>query len=372
MRIKRFHARDMAGAMQMVKAELGPDAVILGTRELKDPLPGGLCVEVTAGVGLPGASSPKKALAEPGPKKEKAGDGSVSLKNLEGGLAELRELVLDLTHRSSLSEQLRNKKGMVGLYRKLVEAELDPRLARSLVERAAVANNGGPRNPVEVLRKQLAGRIKVSRPLEGRNAVRRLALVGPSGVGKTTTLAKLAALVSGRDKKKVALIGLDPYRLGAAEQLKTYARIIGLPVRTAGDVSEFRQALELFEDAELVLIDTAGRCLSRRDSMDELLAAVDGVDGFGALLVLSAATKDRDLAAAIRTAGELPVAGLAVTKIDETGAYGNVINNLIKFKVPAAYLTNGQKVPDDIMPADPKGLADLVLDRCVGGRGMTL
>ncbi|MBF0530251.1 MAG: flagellar biosynthesis protein FlhF [Deltaproteobacteria bacterium] len=366
MQIKRFQARDIKTAIQMVKTDLGPDAVILTTREIKDRSEGGPIVEVTAGGGYPAKDRPAAGQPKtpdnlsPEAQSTKA-DWGPAFKGLEGGLVEIKELLLDLTHRASLSERLRDQQIMVRLYRDLLAAELDPTIARALVEKAAEGNGSGS-DPWKILEHFLIKQLKVSPvlPKEGRSGCRHLAIVGPSGSGKTTTLAKLAAYWTARHQKKVAIINLDTFRLGASEQVRTYARIMGLPVRVAQDRDELKQAIELFENVDLVLIDTSSRALLQAEALSELSGLLDIIPGLAVLLVLSATTKDRDLAVAIQRASSLPVDSLIVSKIDETDRYGNIINNLIKYKKPVSFLTNGQKVPDDLIPVTANRLADLI------------
>jgi flagellar biosynthesis protein FlhF len=376
MQIKRFKARDVRTALNMVKEELGPEAVILSTREIKDRGDLGPAFEVTAGAGYHppsptaavkaytaagGYASPSPASANPAKAAKPSEEKGPSLAGLGTELAEIKGLILDMTHRAGLTDRLRDRPDMVRLYRELLERELDPALARGLVEKVAEQSNGGGA-PYELLNRRLRRLLKTNRPFGGGEPAgpRHMALVGPSGVGKTTTLAKLAAHFSMKEQRKVAIISLDTFRLGAADQLRTYARIMGLPVRVVQDREEFRQAMELFENMDLVLIDTSGRCLTHRESMDELRGALGDLPSAKVLLVLSAATKDRDLAWAIEQTEKLPVEGLVISKLDETRAYGNVVNNLIKYKKPVSFLTNGQKVPEDIIPATPDRLAGLI------------
>jgi flagellar biosynthesis protein FlhF len=365
MRIKRFRARDVQTALRMVKEELGPDAVILSTRELKDGNePAG--VEVTAGIGYEGAPNPRDPYGLNSKKQKNretktapAETGS-DLRKLEGGLKEIKDLLLDMTHREGLSEKYREQPAAVRLYRGLTEADLDPAIARTLVERAAdvAARNGG--QPAKTLQDQLVKHFKALHAGAKSKPKKHIAIVGPSGVGKTTTLAKLAAYYNGRRNMKAALISLDGFRLGAAEQIRTYARIMGLPVRVAGDRQEFFEAIDLFEDMDRVLIDTSGRALNRPEERRELSDMFADVPNLEVMLVLSALTKDRDLAATIKRAGPFGVSSLVVSKIDETQSYGNVVNNLLRFKLPVSFMTNGQKVPDDLVPATPVKLAALI------------
>lgn len=366
--IKRFRAGDTQSALHLVKEAMGPDAVILSTRELKNDGGPGTIFEITAGVGYQQGNRPlrndppereKDIICEPAPD---APDYGPAIKGLESGLAEVKDLLLDLTHRSNLSERMRSRTDMVRLYRELLDAELDPAIARVLVEKMAAEGNGGGADKKHILKKGLAGLLMADFPVkfQSNRGPSHVTFVGPSGVGKTTTLAKLAAYWSVKRKKKVALISLDTFRLGAAEQLRTYARIMGLPVRVVQGRDEFFQAIDLFENMDLVLIDTSGRSLLKAETMRELNDMIGDLEEAIVLLVISAVTKDRDIAAAIQKAEVLAVKSLVVTKIDETQRFGNVINNLIKFKKPVSFLTNGQKVPDDLIPATPSRLAELI------------
>ena len=229
------------------------------------------------------------------------------------------------------------------------------------MKKTGTETNGNGTDPRIVLRKKMARLIKVAgAPAKPAPSSRLITLVGPSGVGKTTTIAKLAALWSRYNKNKVALISLDTLRLGAAEQLKTYARIMGLPVRITQDRNEFRQALDMFHNMDVILLDTPGRTLAKTETIAELALLLGDLEQVSVMLVISAATKDRDIAATIRQAEMLSVDSLIISKIDETQRYGNVVNNLIKTKKPVSFLTNGQKVPDDIIEATPGRLAELI------------
>ncbi len=179
-----------------------------------------------------------------------------------------------------------------------------------------------------------------------------IALVGATGVGKTTTVAKLAAhyaMRHGRDR--VALITTDNYRIGSQEQLRTFARILGVPMRAASDAAELAEILAGLTDYGLVLIDTAG--LSQRDlRIEEQFATLRGVGReIRSYLVLSAITQRAGLEEVIGVFGEMGVAGCILTKLDEAASLGEVLSAVIQHKLPVAYLGVGQRVPEDLNPA---------------------
>lgn len=372
MRIKSYSALDMGTALKKVKNELGPEAIILSTRRIPDESGLGAVVEVTAmppqnghggANGKNGHSGARHGPAARAP--QPARPASAVLEEALGGeISQIKSMLLNLTYRTRLPEKLREKTELTDMLHLLMENEVDENLAQGLVARVGAELNGGGVPARQILKAKLARLLKTTAPLEpsGPGEPPLVAvLVGPSGCGKTTTTAKLAASMQLKKKHRVAIISLDAYRLGAAEQLRTYSHIMGLPFRLAQDKDEFKQSIELFEDMDLILVDTPGRCLAEEARLDELGRMMELAPGARSLLVASATTKDRALAAAIRRAEPLDQSGLIITMLDETDAYGNVINNLVKFKQPVAYLADGQKVPEDLRPATAEMLACLAL-----------
>jgi flagellar biosynthesis protein FlhF len=191
---------------------------------------------------------------------------------------------------------------------------------------------------------------------------RIVALIGPTGVGKTTTVAKLASEQLIKHKRRVALITVDTFRIAAAEQLKVYARIMGVPIAVVNGKAELRQALESNAACEAIFIDTGGR--SQRDElqMSELRKLFGGEERIEIALTLSATTKDSDQTDITRRFGELPVHSVLFTKLDESTTFGSLFNHSIRFKTPIGYLATGQKVPEDIEVASKERLVDLLLD----------
>lgn len=187
--------------------------------------------------------------------------------------------------------------------------------------------------------------------------------LGPTGVGKTTTIAKIASLFKIKEKKNVGLLTADTYRVAAVEQLRTYANILEIPLNVVYSASEMKELNEVLSRHELVLVDTAGRSDKNTDQIKELKRLINTVpeENREVYLVLSATTKYRDLVRITKAYEDITKYKLIFTKIDETDTIGNVYNILMLTKASLSYVTFGQNVPDDIGPADTQFIAKELL-----------
>ncbi len=191
--------------------------------------------------------------------------------------------------------------------------------------------------------------------------------IGPTGVGKTTTIAKIASKFSAIDKKKVALLTADTYRIAAAEQLRTYADILEVPCRVIYSEEEVEQALRDFKDYDYIMVDTAGHSHQnekQRENMNSIIHSADGLAEKEVYLVLSATTKYRDLISIADTYSKLTDYKLIFTKLDETTTLGSLLNLRLYTGAAISYVTDGQNVPDDISEFSPQKTVKLLL----GGR----
>jgi flagellar biosynthesis protein FlhF len=188
-----------------------------------------------------------------------------------------------------------------------------------------------------------------------------VALIGPTGVGKTTTIAKLAANLKLKEKRSVGLITIDTYRIAAIDQLKRYADIIGAPLRVVASSEEIAGAVESMRDCEFVLIDTAGRSPSDTLKLSELRNFIQVAGADEVHVVLSATSSQSCIEHAIERFGEVRIDRVIFTKLDETQHVGVVLNVLHKVNKPLSYVTTGQDVPDDIEVARGRRLAQLIL-----------
>lgn len=191
---------------------------------------------------------------------------------------------------------------------------------------------------------------------------RLVALCGPTGVGKTTNLAKLAAHFAVHERARVALLTCDTYRVAAVEQLRVYANIIGLPLRVANDARELSDALNAFRDYDLVLMDTAGGSQFNLEQINELKGMLGAARPHETILVLSTPTQADDLRSVVSNFKCLEPTALFFTKLDETRQYGTILSILSEAGLPLSYVSVGQNVPDDMAVATPGMIANLILE----------
>lgn len=185
-------------------------------------------------------------------------------------------------------------------------------------------------------------------------------VVGPTGVGKTTTIAKMAARAVLEKRKKVGFITADTYRIGAIEQLKTYANLLQAPVEVVYSHHDYEKAIENLQHCDLIFIDTAGRNYKEEKYVNDLVELIDINEDMENYLVLAITSKQRDLEVIIEQFEDIPITKLIFTKLDETNSIGPIINLMIKYNKGLAYYTNGQEVPEDIVEATLDKVVELV------------
>lgn len=379
MTVKTYRARSLHDALRLVRTELGPDASVLRTRQIKGLL-GWLSrhsVEVTASAGqrVPSRIVPS-LLQTPSPSskttptpKTPTADAQSFRDRCRAQIHETSSLDLESLIEKSVAPSTHKtdhafSPSAFHLFADLLDAELSEELARDLVAR--VATNGEVADLMTAkanLARMLESEISVTGPLPvNLGRCRRVALVGPTGVGKTTTVAKLAANYRLREKRRVGLITVDTYRIAAVDQLRTYADIIDLPMEVVSTPKEMREAVARFADLDLVFIDTAGRSPRDDGRIQELKSLMTEANACDVCLVLSSVAGSSSLVKAARRFSEVGVTSLLLTKLDEAGSLGNVLPLLRDSKLPVCYVTNGQNVPQDIAAAEPRSLARAILN----------
>jgi len=267
------------------------------------------------------------------------------------------------TVRNDLSDE---KNILFTMYQQLISQDVDPDIANDVCESAKLIPNAGRRLAQGELNSVLAsllGHMGVSaEPIQlGDNRPKTVAFVGPTGVGKTTTIAKLAAHFAIDQRKAVALITFDDLRIAAIDQIKAYASIIGVELVVATNSTDLRRYLKRFKQKDLILIDTPGLNPKNEHSIKELQDYFNKLNTIEIQLVLSATTKEKDL---LDTAGKFAALGtqrLTFTKLDETNTIGNLLNVLIRTTLPFAYVADGPQIPDAIDDASIEKLVALVL-----------
>ncbi|MCL1908471.1 MAG: flagellar biosynthesis protein FlhF [Holophagaceae bacterium] len=326
------------------------------------------------------------------PQKQLAPEPSVDLQPIRRELVEIRGAVEALKEQearnSSIYSQLdqlktmlnRIRHGMAGaphqlppalmsLYGDLAANDVDPTTAVRLCEytQRALVDQGGEENiePDKVrifMRRVISDFIPIAAPIQlDPNKVQVAALVGPTGVGKTTTIAKLAAYAKLNLKQKVALLSMDTFRIGGADQLQQYAQILQVPVHVIITVDDLKNALNFYQNHALVLIDTPGHQQGETDRLEQLGTFLEALPLVETHLVLSATAKPRDLIEVEQRYERLRPNRLIFTKLDETCTYGPILSTVIRVKRPLSYLGTGQEIPQDLELATSRRIADLIL-----------
>ena len=403
MEVKTYRASSMQEALMLVRSDLGPDAAVLHTREVRAGrffglLSGRRRIEVTASAGVNVPSRlPRRAdnrppsridtsrqpdimaprpdhqthlghqsysghQADPGPHA----DGAQPQEQFQDQLSDLRKMVRDLCQQSQQVRQHDLPDSLFHVFTDLIEADVDEQFARKLVEQVRdEIPNGELGDPMMVkarVARLIESQISVSGPITITPGRRRLvALVGPTGVGKTTTIAKLAANHRLKQRQSVGLITVDTYRIAAIEQLRTYADIIDLPMQVVSTPREMREAVHRLEGLDLILMDTAGRSPRDEIKIQELKAFLSEAGADEVHLVLSSGAGSRTLEQTARQFAAVGTTSLILTKLDESTALGNLLPLFQSSGLPLSYLTNGQNVPDDIETADAAKLTQLIL-----------
>jgi flagellar biosynthesis protein FlhF len=395
MDIRTYRGRSLQEALQCVRRDLGPDAAVLHTREVRrglfKRLFGRREIEVAASAcfAVPSRMEQIAARAEPTaiPGQNAPADRSdeaaavppVHLdadyrsryrddfrRQMQGQLEQLTSMIEKLCEQKGITAREDLPDAVFRVFTDMIEADVQEDLAQELIERvrrdAEVSELLDPATVKARAVRLLEREIQVTGPIRTESGRRRLvALVGPTGVGKTTTIAKLAANFRLREKKRVGLITVDTYRIAAVEQLRTYADIIDLPMEVVATPRQMREAVERLADLDLVLMDTAGRSPRDEIKIQELRALLAEAEPDEVFLVLSSTASGRQLVNTARQFNEAGTTALLLTKLDEATGAGHLLTLLRDCRLPVSYLTDGQNVPDDIQVAEREGFAQMLL-----------
>ncbi|MDX9835589.1 MAG: flagellar biosynthesis protein FlhF [Desulfobulbus sp.] len=429
MQVRVFEAKDMTTGLKMVKEALGPDALILSTRTVRSGRLGVLgkpMMEITAAIDnrwpedadrftadrrtrrqdaplardrervrQQGDRWPHKPLqniaARPPQRQQPAAEAiadpeaPIVSHDLHNEVAELRAIVRGLSSRITTTDPPVVRRPylepectatpadpavryLTGFGINQETAEVVARFTRDTIAHAGCTANADLNAIFQAAIARLFTTAELFPAQPERQ--RRISLIGPTGVGKTTTLAKIAARSLSHGNYRVGLITIDTYRVAAVEQLKVYGEIMRLPVEVVLTPEGFHRALERLVDCDLVLIDTAGRSPRNQADLDELAAFLCPELGLENHLLLPATAREGELALAIRRFAILPVHRFVFSKIDECGQLGVLLNVHYNNDTPISCLTNGQRVPEDLLTPTPADIAALIMDerrRCHHG-----
>lgn len=403
--IKKFAAKTEEDAVTAARQELGNGIVVMNVKNVK---PKGFMsflrsgqVEVTVALEeeREGQKQPERAgtiirPAEPAQKQKESEQEQTSPNSIEKKLESLQSLLESQIRNAERgqkeepseekaardpekeeenrekSENAEQDKFIRLLYNTMIDNEVDEKYANQMME--DIEKNKKPSLPFDfilanIYQKMILkfGKSQGITPAEQGPKV--VLFIGPTGVGKTTTIAKLSSVYAVDQKKKVALLTTDTYRIAAVEQLRTYADILEIPARVIYTGEEFAQAVENFKDYDYIFVDTAGHSHQNAQQLGDMknLISFIGEDiQYQCFLVLSATTKYKDLLKIAENYKNVTDYQMIFTKLDETTCLGNLLNLKLMMDTPIAYVTYGQNVPNDIEPFNPQKTVKQLL----GGR----
>lgn len=398
--IKKFTAKTEKEAVENAKRELGEGVVVMNVREIK---PKGFLsflkphmIEVTvaleeesekytAAVSAINSVIASSQAAEPQPQTAPAmtpvAEETVRKESsaIEEKLDSLQSLLEQQLQKPEEDKEEKSDKGSEKeeeteidkfiklLHNTMLDNEVDEKYAKEIIDEIGQINK--PNMPFDYALANIYQKmiLKFGMPsciTPAESGIKMVFFVGPTGVGKTTTIAKIASIFRVDQKKKVALLTADTYRIAAAEQLRTYANILEVPFRIIYTVEEIERAIEDFRDYDYILIDTAGHShqnQTQKESMRNLIHSVDDKIEKEVYLVLSATTKYRDLISIADSYKEMTDYKLIFTKLDETTTLGNLLNLRLYTDAELSYVTYGQNVPDDIEEFNPQSTVKQLL-----------
>ncbi len=290
---------------------------------------------------------------------------SPSEKSVKRELEEVKTLLKTFIHSASPVSSDNLPSDFLDIYHQLLDNDFDREIAANLVMTAYKRKKKDPTaimSARQFVREIIKESLLISGPVQlNKKKTKIMAVFGPTGVGKTTTIAKLAAYSTLNLQMKVALITMDTFRLAAVEQLSKFAEILEAPINIALNAADLHNAISFHKDRSLILIDTPG--MSHRDSekMNELKELMEKEEEIERHLAISVTTKQKDIEEIISKFSIFNPSNIIFTKLDESSTYGNIYNQMVKSGIPVSYVTNGQNVPDDIEIARRDTLTDLLL-----------
>ncbi|HPU62782.1 MAG TPA: flagellar biosynthesis protein FlhF [Mobilitalea sp.] len=387
--IKKFQANTEKEAIMLAKEELGKDAVVMNIKTIspkgiyrlfKKPL-----VEITAAIDenliyrnerntAKKRNFPDIIYEDEQDRTEPENDAMLKTSAIEEKLNNLQSLLEkqicakeELEKENGKSKPINKNLACIQLiYNQLVINEVDEKYANQIINEieGIFKKDASMDNILSGVYQKIV--LKLGQPKEitpAQNTPKYIFFIGPTGVGKTTTIAKIASRFKLDEKEKIAFITADTYRIAAVEQLRTYANILGVPLKVVYNEEDIKESRKEFSDYDLIFVDTAGRSHRNKEHRDDLVKLIDAVpkEEREIYLVLSATTKYKDLIAITEVYKEITDYNLIFTKLDETTYVGNILNIRMLTNAPLSYATFGQDVPDDIERINPQDIAKRLL-----------
>jgi flagellar biosynthesis protein FlhF len=363
MKLKSYYSRSVEDAIAAARQELGPEAMLVNSRASLPECRSLGAYEVVFVVDAPGEEP--AGAGDPRPSSDRLSTEVSELKR------ELETMRRALTRSAYAPQQTRGAApGAAEAYAALTAADVSPELARAIVDAAGERIAHGEPEPFDdAVVREIERRVAVQ-PTLGRaeQRPRIVALVGPPGCGKTTTLVKLAVNYGLAARRPTLVLSMDTYRVAAADQLRSYAAILGVGFQVLENTNALAQAIEEHRGKELIFLDTAGLGFADLDAGASLAAFLSARPDIDTQLVLPASMKSGDLSRMVDAYRIFAPGKLLFTKVDETASFGPIVNEIVRTGTPVSFLATGQRIPEDLETADPRRIAAMTLSR--GGRDL--